>query len=120
MLNSMLITHTNLHSCSTLSDQYQTRTGDENSFLSVRAPLSATTVSASPAIHCAGCDTGGLMISAERAATICQCSRRLIYRWIDEGSLHFRELPDGAVLVCGVTLAAKLEQLENATGVLVP
>jgi hypothetical protein len=35
------------------------------------------------------------MITAEKAAAICQCSRRLIYRRIDEGSLHFRELPDG-------------------------
>ena len=34
------------------------------------------------------------MISAERAANICQCSRLKIYRWIDEGDLHYVELPE--------------------------
>ncbi|MGH9799029.1 MAG: hypothetical protein ACRD82_01560 [Blastocatellia bacterium] len=55
------------------------------------------------------------MVSAERAANICQCSRLKIYRWIDEGHLHFVELPDGAVLVCGKTLAHKIEELTSNT-----
>lgn len=55
------------------------------------------------------------MVSAERAANICQCSRLKIYRWIDEGHLHYVELPDGAVLVCGKTLAQKIEELNIAT-----
>ncbi len=72
----------------------------------------------SASVVCGDCQAGGLMIPVEKAAVVCQCSRRLIYRWIEKGALHFRELPDGAVLVCGVTLAAKLEQLEDATGAL--
>ncbi len=55
------------------------------------------------------------MISAERAATLCLCSRRKIYRWIDEGDLHFKEFPDGAVLVCGRSLAKKIEELNVTT-----
>lgn len=55
------------------------------------------------------------MVSAERAANICQCSRLKIYRWIDEGDLHYVELPDGAVLVCGKTLAHKIEELSMNT-----
>jgi len=55
------------------------------------------------------------LISAERAATLCQCSRRKIYRWIDEGDLHYKELPDGAVLVCGRSLAKKIEELSITT-----
>ncbi len=55
------------------------------------------------------------LISAERAATLCLCSRRKIYRWIDEGELHYKELPDGAVLVCGRTLAKKIEELNVTT-----
>jgi predicted site-specific integrase-resolvase len=55
------------------------------------------------------------MVSAERAANICQCSRLKIYRWIDEGDLHYVELPDGAVLVCGKTLAHKIEELSVNT-----
>lgn len=55
------------------------------------------------------------LVSAERAANICQCSRLKIYRWIDEGDLHYVELPDGAVLVCGKTLAMKIEELSSTT-----
>ncbi|HQR33576.1 MAG TPA: hypothetical protein PLK30_12640 [Blastocatellia bacterium] len=55
------------------------------------------------------------LITAERAATLCQCSRRKIYHWIDEGHLHFVELTDGTVLVCGRTLAQKIEQLSSNT-----
>ncbi len=95
-----------------LFDQFQTRTGDETALLprSAASPL--------PSDQCADCDATGRMVPAEKAATICQCSRRMIYRWIDEGVLHYRELPDGTVLVCGASLTAKLEQLEGATGLL--
>ena len=51
------------------------------------------------------------MLTAERAATLCQCSRRKIYHWIEEGHLHFVELADGTVLVCGKTLAKKIEDV---------
>lgn len=64
---------------------------------------------------CDMCGDNVGMISAERAATLCLCSRRKIYRWIDEGDLHFKELPDGAVLVCGRTLAKKIEELNVTT-----
>lgn len=94
------------------ADVYQTRTGDETALL---LPSSAPTL---PTDRCLECDVASRMISAEKAAIVCQCSRRVIYRWIEEGALHFRELPDGLVLVCGATLTARLEQLENATGLL--
>lgn len=55
------------------------------------------------------------LITAERAAMLCQCSRRKIYHWIDEGHLHFVELTDGTVLVCGRTLAKKIEELSSNT-----
>ena len=119
MLNSMTTSHTNTYYRSASRDQYQTCTGDKTALLPVPALATApaaSKTSAAPNGHCADCEAGGQMVTAEKAAIICQCSRRLIYRWIEEGSLHFRELPDGAVLVCGVTLAAKLEQLEDATG----
>jgi hypothetical protein len=121
MLNSMIASHTNTYSRPTPRDLYQTCTGDKTALLPVPAPAPATTAAETSATsngYCAECEAGGQMIPAEKAAIICQCSRRLIYRWIEEGSLHFRELPDGAVLVCGVTLATKLEQLEESTGYL--
>ena len=55
------------------------------------------------------------LVTAERAATLCQCSRRKIYHWIDEGHLHFIELVDGTVLVCGRTLGKKIEELSSNT-----
>jgi hypothetical protein len=64
---------------------------------------------------CATCGDDMRIMTAERAAVVCQFSRRMIYRWIEEASLHFMELRDGTVLVCGRTLAAKLEELEGGT-----
>lgn len=121
MQNSMVTAHI-YGTCSPASrDLYRTCTGDETRLLST-SPVTPTpgtaATTASSHSRCAGCGAGGQMVSAEKAAAICQCSRRLIYRWIEEGSLHYCELPDGTVLVCGVTLAAKLEQLEDSTGAL--
>lgn len=99
-------------------DHYQTRTGDETALLAQVSAPAMTANPTAPLDQCPECEAKGRMITAEKAATVCQCSRRLIYRWIEEGALHFREMPDGAVLVCGVTLSAKLEQLEDATGML--
>ena len=111
-MQSSMIFHTDAHYLPALLDQYQTRTGDETALVT---PSSAPTL---PTDQCAECNAKGRLITAEKAAAICQCSRRTIYRWIEEGALHFRELPDGVVLVCGATLTAKLEQLEGATSAL--
>jgi hypothetical protein len=93
-------------------DPYRTRA---NGDLETRI-LPATTASAGDAtLYCAICGDATRMIAAEQAATLCQSSRRLIYRWIEGGELHFGEMADGVVLVCGRTLAAKLDQLEGAT-----
>lgn len=76
-------------------------------------------VSQNNSFCCETCDQNGHrnigMVSAERAANLCQCSRLKIYRWIDEGDLHYVELPDGSVLVCGKTLAHKIEELSMNT-----
>lgn len=64
---------------------------------------------------CDQCKGKSGLITAERAATLCQCSRRKIYHWIEEGHLHFVELVDGTVLVCGRTLAKKIEELSTNT-----
>ena len=64
---------------------------------------------------CRICGEDVKMIAAEKAATICHCSRRKIYRWIEEGNLHFFETPDGEVLVCGRSLSRKMDQLDSIT-----
>jgi hypothetical protein len=65
--------------------------------------------------ECLICREEVKMIAAERAAAICKCSRRKIYRWIEEGGLHFFEMPDGEVLVCGRSLSRKMDELGAGT-----
>jgi hypothetical protein len=62
---------------------------------------------------CALCGTG--LLAIEKAAVLCQCSRRLLYRWVEQGQLHFTELADGTVLICGRTLSEQINQREAAT-----
>ncbi len=62
---------------------------------------------------CAHC--GAQLLTAEQAATLCQSNRRLIYRWVEQGSLDYHEAADGAVLVCSRSLLAQVERLEDAT-----
>lgn len=61
--------------------------------------------------ECLICREEVKMIAAEIAATVCKCSRRKIYRWIEDGDLHFFEMPDGEVLVCGRSLSQKMDEL---------
>lgn len=64
---------------------------------------------------CPSCGEGVQMIAAEKAAALCFCSRRKIYRWIEDGSLHFIELQNGEALVCGRSLSWKMDDLDSAT-----
>ena len=64
---------------------------------------------------CRICGEDVKMISAEKAATICHCSRRKIYRWIEEGDLHFFETPEGELLVCGRSLSQLMDELDSIT-----
>jgi len=65
--------------------------------------------------ECLICGEEIKLIAAEKAATVCQCSRRKIYRWIEVGDLHFFETPDGEVLVCGRSLSQKMDELDSRT-----
>lgn len=58
------------------------------------------------------------MLPLEKAARLCQCSRRVLYRWVEEGWLHFCELADGSVVVCGQTLSDQINKLERNTSLL--
>jgi hypothetical protein len=63
--------------------------------------------------HCPRCSAGMLML--ERAARLSRCTPRQLYRWVEEGRLHFCELADGGVAICGQTLIAQMDELEIAT-----
>ncbi len=66
-------------------------------------------------VTCRICGEDVKMIAAEKAAIICHCSRRKIYRWIEEGDLHFFETPEGEALVCGRSLSRKMDELDSVT-----
>src|SRR5262245_29537545 len=55
------------------------------------------------------------MIADEKAATLCHCGRRKIYRWIEVGDLHFCETPEGEALVCDRSLSRKMDELDSTT-----
>ena len=63
--------------------------------------------------ECARC--GSKLLSAEQAATIIQSTRRQIYRWVEQGALHFHEAADGSVMICSHSLLEQVERLESAT-----
>jgi hypothetical protein len=50
---------------------------------------------------CGGCGAESQMLTPREAALISGVSTRLIYARVEGGALHFDELPDGTLLVCG-------------------
>jgi hypothetical protein len=49
---------------------------------------------------CDGCGELALMIRPDQAAAVTGLTLRNLFSRIDEGKLHFRELPNGLVLIC--------------------
>ena len=57
--------------------------------------------------RCRVCDREVNMVPVEIAAKAVGVSPRTLYRWIEQGKVHFRELSDGAVLVCEESLPGR-------------
>jgi hypothetical protein len=56
---------------------------------------------------CAECSAGdAIMVAAEQAAVIASVPARAIYRWVESGMVHYRESPDGSLVVCVKSLPA--------------
>ena len=53
---------------------------------------------------CRECDCQAQMVSADEAANRCRVSSRAIYLRIEADELHFKETPDGRVLICANSL----------------
>src|SRR2546422_190346 len=49
---------------------------------------------------CSGCAEATEMITPELASVLSNAPPRMIYRWIEDGKLHFTEIKDGRLLVC--------------------
>lgn len=55
---------------------------------------------------CAQCPGRAAMFTPEEAASLASVSQRTIYRWVEDGRLHFSETPDGGLLICQASLLA--------------
>ena len=59
-----------------------------------------STSGALPAL-CDECSVGdAFMVPPEQAALVTYIQLRVIYRWIESSLVHFKEAPNGALLVC--------------------
>jgi hypothetical protein len=57
-------------------------------------------------IWCPACSRDVIMVTPEQAAAITTASVRTINRWVESGIVHFRETPDGLLLLCADSLQA--------------
>ncbi len=57
--------------------------------------------------RCPVCDREVNMMPVELAAKSAGVSPRILYHWIEQDKVHFRELSDGAVLVCETSLPGR-------------
>jgi len=53
---------------------------------------------------CPSCQCEVSMLPVEAAAKASGVPARRLYRWIEQGRVHYRELSDGTVLVCEKSL----------------
>ncbi|MBD0325167.1 MAG: hypothetical protein ICV68_01980 [Pyrinomonadaceae bacterium] len=51
-------------------------------------------------VWCAGCSRLVRMVTADAAARMVRQSTRTIYAWVEADRLHYRETPEGCLLVC--------------------
>jgi hypothetical protein len=56
---------------------------------------------------CPECGPQAHMVTADEAAILCRVSSRAIYLRIEAHELHFKETPDGLLLVCVNSLAIR-------------
>jgi hypothetical protein len=70
------------------------------------------TASGSLPALCADCQTGdAIMLSPEQAALLAHVSTRIIYRWVETGAIHYREVANGSLIVCIRSLLATGNQI---------
>lgn len=50
--------------------------------------------------RCSKCDEWVQMVTPNQAAAIAHVAVRTINRWVEAGSIHFAESPEGFLLIC--------------------
>ena len=73
--------------------------------IEIHERLIVRTASGSLPALCEACSTGdSILLSPEQASTLTGISARLIYRAVEAGTIHYREVPNGKLIVCIKTL----------------
>lgn len=54
---------------------------------------------------CPVCAKSVVMVTADEAAIVASVSTRTIYRWVEDGKVHFTEGPEDSLLICLDSLA---------------
>ena len=73
------------------------------------------TASGSLPALCVECSTGdAIMIPPEHAAAVAHVPVRMIYRWVETGVIHYKEAPNGSLIVCVKSLPATGNQVIGA------
>ena len=63
---------------------------------------------------CGECGTGdAIMVAAEQAAVVASVPVRLIYRWVETAVVHYKEAPDGSIVVCLKSLPITANQVTS-------
>lgn len=61
-------------------------------------------------VRCLVCDGGVEMVTPDHAATLFRLSSRIIHRMVEDGKVHFREAPDGTLLICLNSLSSDVSE----------
>ena len=70
------------------------------------------TASGSLPALCADCPTpDAIMLPPDHAALLSHVPTRMIYRLVETGSIHYRETPNGSLVVCVKSLVAARNQV---------
>ena len=48
-----------------------------------------------------------ILLSPEQAAALTEIPERLIYQWVEAGAIHYKEAPNGKLIVCIKTLVSR-------------
>jgi hypothetical protein len=69
-------------------------------------------VSGSLPALCVECGTGdAIMVAAEQAAVVAHIPVRMIYRWVEAAVIHYKEGPNGSLMVCLKSLPTGADQV---------
>ena len=70
------------------------------------------TASGSLPALCSDCSAGdAIMLPPDHAAILSHVPTRMIYRLVETGSIHYRESPNGSLIVCVRSLVAARNQV---------